>query len=409
MKLDLSSKKYKSEINQLYHPTGSFKTDSFDEVYSKDDLNKTKFIPILLKEWFYLVKKNGYLIIDYMPNKICDKEDLEKQMLWLWGKSYEIVSHDYIDDKRIRFVCKKIISSKMENDDITKWTFGIITNGKREDWILKIIESIRDQKIPDYEIIICGTYKIRKERDIKYLKFNKKDDKGWITKKKNLIVQNARYENICMLHDRMVLKENWYEGMKRWGNSFENLGCVQAFQNLRVNDWIASHFFIDNKEGEKFSFESYVDYRDWYESIWFLGQLNIFKKSIITKNNLWWDERLFYGQREDYLFSMNLNKHGFIHRFNPFSSVETLTNKYLNPTWIKFDPYSSIPKIKLDNINAFLKLASFIILKSFNFLGFNFSFQSLEKMRGKIYTLILLLNPTKYLHNKEWRNTTARK
>lgn len=391
MKLDLSSKKTNLEINQLYHPTGSYKTDSFDEVYTKDDLSKTKFVPILLKEWVYLVKKNGYLVIDYIPNRICDKKELENMMLWLWKGSYQITYHDYIDDHHLRFICRKIVDTKIKNDDITKWTFGIITNGKREQWVEQIIKSIRQQKSPHYEIIICGTYLEKGEKDIRYIPFNKRDDKGWITKKKNLIVKNAKFENICMLHDRIVLDKDWYKGMKKWGNCFENLGCRQLFEGLRVNDWVASHYFIKNREGEKFSFESSVDYKDWYRNIWFLGQLNIFKKSLITKNNLWWNENLYYGEREDYQFSKNLNDNGFIHRFNDYSSVITLTNKYVNPTWIVYDTNILNPRMQLNSVNAFLKFYTYLFLKLLTLFGINFSFKTLENIRGKIYTAIRLL------------------
>lgn len=406
MKLDLSSKKTNLEINQLYHPTGSYKTDSFDEVYTKDDLNKTKFVPILLKEWVYLVKKNGCLVIDYIPNGICDKEELENMMLWLWKGNYQITFHDYIDDHRLRFICRKTVNTNIKNDDVNKWTFGIITNGEREQWVEQIIKSVRHQKIPHYEIIICGTYFSRGEKDVIYIPFNKRDNKGWITKKKNLIVKNAKFENICMLHDRMVLGKNWYKGMKKWGNCFENLGCKQFFEGVRVNDWIASHYFINNKDKEKFSFESYVDYRDWYPTIWFLGQLNIFKKSIIVKNKLWWDEKLYYGEREDYEFSSKLHKKGFIHRFNNFSEVETLTNKYVSPTFIKYYPYSLNAHLKLNNRNAFLKMVTYIILKLLNFVGINLSFNTLENIRGKIYTFILMFNPKRYSYSREWKKVT---
>lgn len=389
MKLDLSFKKTNLEINQLYHPTGRFKTNFYEKVYSKDNLNKHKFVPILLKEWFYLVKKGGFLIIDYQPNKICDKEKLEQTMRWLWNGNCQIISHDSINKRQVRFVCKKTANTKILGDDITKWTFGIITNGKRDDWIEQIIRSIRVQKIPNYEIIVCGTYSKGIAKDMHYIPFNERDDRGWITKKKNLIVKKAKFENICMLHDRMVLDKDWFKSMRTWGNCFENLGCQQLFEGVRVNDWVVSHYFIKNNDGEKFSFESYVDYKDWYQDIWFLGQMNIFKKSIITKNNLWWDETLYYGEREDYNFSKKLNEQGFIHRFNNLSSVRTLTNKYNSPTWIKYNSHSLNPQMKINNLNAFLKFFTYLILKSLNFLGINLSFKTLENIRGKIYTFIL--------------------
>lgn len=403
MKLRFFSKKINLIINQLYHPTGKFKQDSFNEVHSKDEINRTKFIQILLKEWFYLLKRDGFLVIDYQSNKICNKEKLEQTMKWLWGGKYKIISHDYISKKRLRFICKKTVSTKIAGDDITKWTFGIITNGKREQWINKIIESIRKQKIPHYEIIICGTYLGKIGLDIKYVHFNKRDNKGWITKKKNLIVKKAKFENICMLHDRIILDKDWYKGMKKWGNCFENLGCQQLFEVNRVNDWIASHYFVDNKHGEKFSFESYVDYKDWYPTIFFLGQLNIFKKSLIVKNNLWWDEDLYYGQREDFHFSNELHRKGFIHRLNNLAKVYTLTNKYVSPTFIKYNPLALNPQMELNNINAYLKAMTYFVLRIFDFAGINFSHKALEDVRGRIYTFILMFNPKKYSYNREWK------
>lgn len=391
MKLELSLES-NSEINQLYHPTSKLKNDFYKVVYIKNNLNKTKFMPILLKEWFYLVKKNGQLIIDYQPNKTCDKEKLEQLMNWLWRDSYEIISHTNIDSDYLRFICRKKINTKIKGNTINKWTFGIITNGKRADWVRLIIDSIMEQKIPEYEIIICGTFEDRTEKDIKYISFNQRDDRGWITKKKNLIVKNAKYENICMLHDRMVLNKDWYKGMKRWGNCFESIGCRQLFEGKRVHDWLVSHYFVVNKDNKKFAFESYVDYRDWYKDIWFMGQLNIFKKSIIVKNNLWWDEKLYVGDREDYEFSKALTDAGFIHRFNDLASVETLINKYIDPTEVKYNPFSLTPQMKINSLNAFLKLSSYLFLRVLNFFGLQFSFRTLENTRGKIYTLIRAKN-----------------
>jgi ubiquinone/menaquinone biosynthesis C-methylase UbiE len=89
----IGAQHWHSDINQLYHPAGHFEQDSFDIVYSNGTLNITKFAPILLKEWFYLVKNNGYLIIDYKPNSLCNWKHLEHLMWWLWKQKYEIIYH----------------------------------------------------------------------------------------------------------------------------------------------------------------------------------------------------------------------------------------------------------------------------------------------------------------------------
>src|SRR3989338_7984118 len=94
--LDLSSssvvrgvRHWAAEINQLYHPTGEWGQDMEEIVYASDNLNKTKFSPILLKEWFFLIKKEGCLIIDYQPNVLCDWKKMEESMWWLWKGKYE--------------------------------------------------------------------------------------------------------------------------------------------------------------------------------------------------------------------------------------------------------------------------------------------------------------------------------
>lgn len=355
--LDLSkSKKIKganhwySEISQLYHPTGVFPQDSQEIVYSSGVLNVTKFVPILLKEWFYLVKKKGYLIIDYKPNKICDSIKLEKKIWWLWKGQYEIIFHNYISNSEIedideqklknfikdypkqnidknksstiRFICKKIKSTKALGDSIDKWTFGIITNGKRPDWVKRIADSISKLHVPQYEIVVCGTYSNKLEENLIYIPFNKRDERGWITRKKNIILENAKFENICILHDRVILDKNWYKGMVKWGNTFEHLSCIQAFKGKRVADWLL-HERLDNIE---FSFASLLDYKDWDWNVYQPGQIHILKKRFAVK--VLWDETYYWQNPEDLKISNQLRDLGYILRLNPYIKADILAYKF---------------------------------------------------------------------------------
>lgn len=288
------------------------------------------------------------MVIDYQQNEFCDFQKLEKSMWWLWKKQYEIVYHgpiaqtdlsvltpeklagfikDAPEQKNIkgtimnrdrgyyRFVCRKRSSLARENDDVSMWTFGIITRGERTDFVDEIIESIRQQKIPHYEIIICGTYNDRKEKDITYIPFSQRDDKGWITKKKNLIVERARYENLCLLHDRIVFDKEWFIGMKTYGNCFELLTNVQAVkkEGYRAGDWMV----YDGKYRI-----SQLDYEDWDHNVYVSGQLTILKKSIWEENP--WDETLYWNE-EDVVFSFRARDEGYLPRFNYRSSCTALT------------------------------------------------------------------------------------
>lgn len=348
-------------INQLYHPTGIFAQDSQDIVYSYSTLNITKFGPILLKEWFFLVKEGGYLIIDYQPNERCDFTRLEEMMWWLWKQKYTIVYHGPIDesdlnvepevlskyvqdkesfgelardsrtllsppmpsetlprtkDGHLRLICRKTHSTKIKGDSIDKWTFGIITNGKRDDWMELCIKSIRKQKIPNYEIIVCGTYFDRNEDDFKYIPFNQRDDRGWITKKKNLIVSGALYENLCIVHDRIIFSDSWYKETKKYGNCFEFLCNAQYYNDMRVYDWVT----IGGSNPHMYR-TRLLDRRDW--DWWGVigGCQIISKKSILEKVPL--NETRHWNEAEDVEFSFKMRDSGYIVRINN-ARVESL-------------------------------------------------------------------------------------
>ena len=79
------------------------------------------------------------------------------------------------------------------------FTFGIITNGNNDFFLSKVIDSIIKEKIPNYEIIVVGNTKLLE--NIQVVNFDEKYKINWVTKKKNIITNLAKYENIVYLHD----------------------------------------------------------------------------------------------------------------------------------------------------------------------------------------------------------------
>ena len=380
----------KSQINQLFNPTGEFGQDSQEIVYSKDTVNATKFYPILLKEWFCLVEKGGYLVIDYKPNKLLGFQKLEETMWWLWKVKYNIISHGQegelenqslpkLEKGYSRFICKKIISTKTSGDDINKWTFGIITKGERDDWLEEIIKSIKDQNIPNFEIIICGTYRDRKEKNFKYIPFFERDDKAWITKKKNLIAKEAKYENICIIHDRIVFNKNWFKGMKKYGNSFDVLCNAQTLEGNRTGDWLT---YGSNKLNFPYGI-SELRYDDWDKYVYMGGQLSILKKSVWEACP--WNETLYWGE-EDVELSFRFRDRGYLIRFNEFSTCSALAWRFgVIPTKYYFSE-GLLPKGML--VRRFLRVANKLLWSIPIFKKLTFSM--VEKlMKSRIYNLVI--------------------
>lgn len=418
------AKHWYREISQLYHPTGEIEQDSQNLVYSCGVLNVTKFVPILLKEWFFLAEKEGYLVIDYCPNKICDWQKLEEEMWQLWKNKYEIIYHgpvekketddldekkllnfirekekyqsDYLDSESllpkvvptetfskeqggyVRFICKKSTETKIEGDKIEKWTFGIVTNGNRKDWLEDIFASIRKQNIPQYEILVCGTYYDRKEPDIRYIPFNQRDDKGWITRKKNTISKKAKYENICIIHDRMYFGEGWFGGMKKWGNCFEVLAVPQLYfeDKKRFGDWVCVKDFDFKTANNYIPINSgYMDYRDWDKDIPSYAGVTIVKRKILQENP--YNETRYWGvdQYEDILLHQSIRSKGNVLRMNPDSITYSKSRSVIDYGWHYEFNKKRIGKLR--GVSIWIRTAFWI----FHLVGFDKTSSTIGKIR----------------------------
>ena len=118
------------------------------------------------------------------------------------------------------------------------FTFGIITDGKNDSYLNQVIDSIELLKIPEYEIIVVGNSKINRNKTF-VIEFDESIKKSWITKKKNLITQNAKYSNIVYSHDYIVYESDWYDGYLKYGDKFKI--CMNKILNSdysRFRDWV---------------------------------------------------------------------------------------------------------------------------------------------------------------------------
>lgn len=203
------------------------------------------------------------------------------------------------------------------------FTFGIITGGNTENNINIIINSIEKQKIPNYEIIIVGDCKINRKNTI-IIPFDERIKPMWITKKKNIITQNAKYENIVYLHDYVYFLDGWYDGFLKYGNDFKF--CMTQILNAdgtRFRDWTlwaydAQH--IINSRG----FLIPYDMTHLSKIMYFSGAYWVAKKDMMLKYPL--DERFCWGQGEDVEWSARVKKeHNF--SINRYSIVRLLKQK----------------------------------------------------------------------------------
>ena len=309
--------------DNLYTLRGRYEFESLDFIVSKGLIFATKFHRILLKEWMNFLKVGGTACIIF-------RQTPEKNFSFLVSEVFELFGNDVETDWELEgrdtiLYVKKLKPTLEPKDDISRWTFGIITNGKKDQQVDRIIASILALRIPHCQIMVCGTYSNRKKYKITYLHFTGKDERGWITKKKNLIAQKAAYENMVILHDRLVFARDWYEGMKKYGNYFDVLSCVQHLENTttRLGDWAMMGVPYSPRDSVFDLLAGEIDYHDWDNDLFIPGSLYIMKKSVWKHAP--WNEHLAWAEAEDCELCWRFQRLGIVPRFNPHSKCYSIS------------------------------------------------------------------------------------
>tara|TARA_Y100001973_G_C5202196_1_gene338719 strand:- start:3306 stop:3980 length:675 start_codon:yes stop_codon:yes gene_type:complete len=172
--------------------------------------------------------------------------------------------------------------------------------------ISQIIESIRMQNIPNYEIIVIGgeDNKFRGNmHDVKKIHFNESIKPRWLTKKKNDIVKLCKYENVVMMHDYFILHHSWYFHYKEFLSENEYDVCCNPI--LMINgvreytDWVSWDYPGIPKH-------SSLPYHDWTKTSgqYISGGYFLVKKKFLMENPF--NENLIGGQQEDVEWSKRI-------------------------------------------------------------------------------------------------------
>jgi hypothetical protein len=219
-----------------------------------------------------------------------------------------------------------------------EFTFGIVTNSENglNPFIPEIIKSIRDLKIPEYEIILVGTERWLSSmaaQDVRIIDFNERIRSAWITKKKNLITQNARYDNIVYQHDYFAYNPGWYEAWCEFGDysvGMNKLINVEKFGRFR--DWsIFPHTGVVDAARAYSGFEGHeclIPYEEtgFSKIMYISGGWWMAKKHVMTEFPL--NESLAWEQGEDVDWSYRVRtKYKF--SINPKASVRLLKYKHV--------------------------------------------------------------------------------
>lgn len=191
----------------------------------------------------------------------------------------------------------------------TGWTFGMLTTGKRLAHVERFITSIEEQCREPYEIILVSPVALgdlETRKGVRVLRFTEHDDRGWITRKKNLVCAAAAYSDILICHDRFWLAPDFCRRFTDWGFAYGLAAPkVRLPDGRRGLDW-----GVVNSANHTWSSGGLLDYRATSEFVYNPGGATVVRKEFWRKFP--WNENLFWNEHEDVELCRRIQRAGEI-------------------------------------------------------------------------------------------------
>lgn len=184
-----------------------------------------------------------------------------------------------------------------------KFSFAILTKYENEKQLKEVIDSIHNLSIPEYEILTIGGKEKKDKKNERYIFFDETQKDGWVTKKKNILANESKHQNMVLMHDYFVFDKDWYKNFLEFGNDWDICSC----QQLLIND---KRHFTDWVVWDSPFLPRYTSLRhdDW-SHVWYMyqsGGFTIAKTQLIRDNPF--NEELLWGQADDVEWSLRVRR-----------------------------------------------------------------------------------------------------
>lgn len=316
-----------SPFESIFEKYPELEPESFNRIYVVGVFERCKYLRCVIKSIDWLLSVRGIVEFDYCfcsldhGYAVRSLDEVRYEISSTFKNRVRFLKMEKGDIWHISF--EKTHQSLAADDRIDRWTFGIVSNGTKNDRILQIIDRIASFEITNYEIIICGPspsanlpdeVRVISDEDMY------PDIRIPIARKKNAIIFNAKFENLVIIHDRIMFSVTWYKDLCKFKNYFD---CFipaildEETEERHVID--CSHF--REKPINHYYFPKYRVY--WSPRLYMDGSILIIKKSIAKENPL--RDYLNWGEKEDVDFSKRLYDNGFLTNIFHQCKVTTLT------------------------------------------------------------------------------------
>ena len=160
-----------SDLNHLYQIYQKYDVapETLDHVAVEFLIQRESLARFIIKELDILLKIGGIFEVIIVNSKahsnyFRSRDQVKYEFSIATNGRYILLDADQEKNSEIlKLRYKKCLPTLEPGDNIESWTFGVISDGKKNDKVSKLIQSVIKQNIPNFEVIICGPYSIPKE------------------------------------------------------------------------------------------------------------------------------------------------------------------------------------------------------------------------------------------------------
>jgi len=195
-------------------------------------------------------------------------------------------------------------------------SFAIVTSGQEPARVAACVESVRALGMPRYELLVVGGAACELSgSDLRHLPFEDEPGRpGWITRKKNLATEAARFDFVVYFHDYHLFDADWYRalcaGGTDWDIAMHRVLCQDGTRFFGWQVW-------DHPTLPRY-FNVPYERHDLLPFMYFSGGYWMARRSVMLQAPL--NEALRWGEAEDVEWSLRVRDR-FAVRMNPHCVV----------------------------------------------------------------------------------------
>jgi len=249
---------------------------------------------------------------------------------------------------------RKVAQLDAEHGSLDSWTFGIPAGPEDATLLNACVARILELDIPNKEILLCGrpAANFRYWDKVRIVGEDITAPPVQICTKKNRLAQEATYDNLCIIHDRVFLPSNFREMVQRFGNAFpltavqslyfddrHNFAC-RRYSDFGVGLRLASHVTQGLARGGELETSRFApavltkiestgfiagNAHRYTENHYPTGSLYLVKKRVWARVPQ--DERLVWTEFEDIEQGERAAKLGIPSRVNPYGVTQSMISR----------------------------------------------------------------------------------